>query len=98
MLDLFIGYLLVIIALFSTNLGLFFGNLNKRVIFYSIFSSIILFFILGISNFFAFELINYFSYIFLIVSGINFTVFIYYSRDSRIRLANSILLIFQIYL
>ena len=89
MLDLFSGYLLIIIALFSTNLGLFYRNLKNNVEIYSVITAIILFFTLIISKFFTKNLMDCFGYIFLLVAVVNFMIFIYYLRNNESRLIKS---------
>lgn len=83
--DLIFRYLLIIIMLFSANIGLFFGNFkfnNKKSTLISLVMGIILFVIIYISSQLTINLLDYLSYIFILVSIIIFiTLFVYLKKQ-----------------
>ena len=85
------GYLIIIVLLFSTNLGLFYGDAYDKFQFKSILISVFLFVIFLISKFFNFDLGNIFNYIFITISVIYFIIFYCY-LVKNISLKNSFLL------
>ena len=94
MLDLIWGYLLIIAVLFSANIGLFLGNSKLNDLKSSLFSIVIgifLFIIVYISKLFSFNLLDYFTYIFLAMAIIIFAVLILYLKNKNWK--NSILII-----
>lgn len=71
MFNLMWGYLLIVTILFSANIGLLLGNVklnNKNSCLISIILGIIFFVIINISNLFLFNLLDYFSYIFISIA------------------------------
>ncbi len=89
MLDLINGYLILVILLFSTNLGLFYGNKRNIIPLKFCMISLVLFVMIVISRFFNFILTDFFNYIFIAVSVIEFIIFYYYLSDNN-RLLSSI--------
>ena len=71
MLDLIFGYLLIIIILFSVNIGLFLGYFkfnDKKNTFISIMIGIILLIVMAISSILTINLLDYLSYVFILIS------------------------------
>ena len=88
--DLIGGYLLVMLVLFAGNIALLMGNNkinNLKLIISSIFFSIVVFIVLNVSIYLNMSLLDYFSYIFLIISLILFFVIFYFIRNNNIKLA-----------
>ena len=88
--DLIGGYLLVMLVLFAGNIALLMGNSkinNLKLILISLFFSIIVFMILNISVYLKISLLDYFSYIFLIISLMLFFVIFYFIRNNNFKLA-----------
>ena len=88
--DLIGGYLLVMLVLFAGNIALLMGNSkinNLKLILISLFFSIIVFMILNISVYLKISLLDYFSYIFLIISIVLFFVIFYFIRYNKVKLA-----------
>ena len=88
--DLIGGYLLVMLVLFAGNIALLMGNSkinNLKLILISLFFSIIVFMILNISVYLKISLLDYFSYIFLIISIVLFFVIFYFIRNNNFKLA-----------
>ncbi len=88
--DLIGGYLLVMLVLFAGNIALLMGNNkinNLKLIITSIFFSIVVFIILNISAYLNVSLLDYFSYIFLIISLMLFFVIFYFIRNNNFKLA-----------
>ena len=88
--DLIGGYLLVMLVLFAGNIALLMGNSkinNLKLILISLFFSIIVFMILNISVYLKISLLDYFSYIFLIISIVLFFVIFYFIRNNKVKLA-----------
>ena len=88
--DLIGGYLLVMLVLFTGNIALLIGNVkinNLKLIAISILFSIGVFIILNVSVYLNISLLNYFSYIFLIISLILFFVIFYFIRNNNFKLA-----------
>ena len=88
--DLIGGYLLVMLVLFTGNIALLMGNVkinNLKLIAISILFSIGVFIILNISVYLNISLLDYFSYIFLIISLILFFVIFYFIRNNNFKLA-----------
>ena len=88
--DLIGGYLLVMLVLFTGNIALLMGNIkinNLKLIVISILFSIGVFIILNVSVYLNISLLDYFSYIFLIISLILFFVIFYFIRNNNFKLA-----------
>ena len=88
--DLIGGYLLVMLVLFIGNIALLIGNIkinNLKLIATSILFSIGVFIILNVSVYLNISLLDYFSYIFLIISLILFFVIFYFIRNNNFKLA-----------
>ena len=88
--DLIGGYLLVMLVLFAGNIALLMGNSkinNLKLILISLFFSIIVFILLNISVYLKISLLDYFSYIFLIISIVLFFVIFYFIRNNKVKLA-----------
>ena len=88
--DLIGGYLLVMLVLFAGNIALLMGNSkinNLKLILISLFFSIIVFMILNISVYLKISLLDYFGYIFLIISIVLFFVIFYFIRYNKVKLA-----------
>ena len=88
--DLIGGYLLVMLVLFIGNIALLMGNIkinNLKLIVISILFSIGVFIILNVSVYLNISLLDYFSYIFLIISLILFFVIFYFIRNNNFKLA-----------
>lgn len=88
--DLIGGYLLVMLVLFTGNIALLMGNVkinNLKLIAISILFSIGVFIILNVSVYLNISLLDYFSYIFLIISLILFFVIFYFIRNNNFKLA-----------
>ena len=88
--DLIGGYLLVMLVLFTGNIALLMGNVkinNLKLIAISILFSIGVFIILNVSVYLNIFIVDYFSYIFLIISLILFFVIFYFIRNNNFKLA-----------
>lgn len=88
--DLIGGYLLVMLVLFTGNIALLMGNVkinNLKLIAISILFSIGVFIILNVSVYLNISLLDYFIYIFLIISLILFFVIFYFIRNNNFKLA-----------
>ena len=88
--DLIGGYLIVMLVLFTGNIALLMGNIkinNLKLIAISILFSIGVFIILNVSVYLNISLLDYFSYIFLIISLILFFVIFYFIRNNNFKLA-----------
>lgn len=88
--DLIGGYLLVMLVLFIGNIALLIGNIkinNLKLIATSILFSIVVFIILNVSVYLNIFIVDYFSYIFLIISLILFFVIFYFIRNNNFKLA-----------
>ena len=88
--DLIGGYLLVMLVLFTGNIALLMGNIkinNLKLIATSILFSIVVFIILNVSVYLNIFIVDYFSYIFLIISLILFFVIFYFIRNNNFKLA-----------
>ena len=88
--DLIGGYLLVMLVLFTGNIALLMGNVkinNLKLIATSILFSIVVFIILNVSVYLNISILDYFSYIFLIISLILFFVIFYFIRNNNFKLA-----------
>ena len=88
--DLIGGYLLVMLVLFTGNIALLMGNVkinNLKLIAISILFSIGVFIILNVSVYLNISLLDYFSYIFLIISLILFFIIFYFIRNNNFKLA-----------
>ena len=86
--DLMGGYLLIILVLFSANLALLFGNNklnNSKIAILSLSYAIISFALINISSYLNVNLLDYFSYIFLILALIIFLILFYgIKRDIKL--------------
>ncbi|WP_296893604.1 peptide ABC transporter permease [uncultured Methanobrevibacter sp.] len=90
MMDLIGGYLLIMLILFLGNISLLMGNNkinNLKLIVTSIFFSVGVFIILNVSVYLNIFLLDYFSYIFLIISAILFFIIFYFIRNNNFKLA-----------
>ena len=90
MMDLIGGYLLIMLILFEGNIALLMGNNklnNLKLIVTSIFFSVVVFIILNVSVYLNISLLDYFSYIFLIISAILFFIIFYFIRNNNFKLA-----------
>ena len=100
MMDLIGGYLLIMLILFEGNIALLMGNNklnNLKLIVTSIFFSVVVFIILNVSVYLNISLLDYFSYIFLIISAILFFIIFYFIRNNNFKLAlYSVLVLFFI--
>ncbi len=88
--DLIGGYLLIMLILFLGNISLLMGNNkinNLKLIVTSIFFSVGVFIILNVSVYLNIFLLDYFSYIFLIISAILFFIIFYFIRNNNFKLA-----------
>ena len=88
--DLIGGYLLVMLVLFTGNIALLMGNVkinNLKLIATSILFPIVVFIILNVSVYLNIFIVDYFSYIFLIISLILFFVIFYFIRNNNFKLA-----------
>ena len=88
--DLIGGYLLIMLILFLGNISLLMGNNkinNLKLIVTSIFFSVGVFIILTVSVYLNIFLLDYFSYIFLIISAILFFIIFYFIRNNNFKLA-----------
>ena len=88
--DLIGGYLLIMLILFLGNISLLMGNNklnNLKLIVTSIFFSVVVFIILNVSVYLNISLLDYFSYIFLIISAILFFIIFYFIRNNNFKLA-----------
>lgn len=88
--DLIGGYLIVMLVLFTGNIALLMGNIkinNLKLIATSILFSIVVFIILNVSFYLNIFIVDYFSYIFLIISLILFFVIFYFIRNNNFKLA-----------
>ena len=78
------------LVLFTGNIALLMGNIkinNLKLIATSILFSIVVFIILNVSVYLNISLLDYFSYIFLIISLILFFVIFYFIRNNNFKLA-----------
>ena len=90
MLDLIFGYLLIIIILFSVNIGLFlcyFKFNDKKNTFISIMIVIILLIVMSISSILTINLLDYLSYVFILISIIIFSILYIYLKNDNLRLS-----------
>lgn len=90
MLDLIFGYLLIIILLFSVNIGLFLGYFkfnDKKNTFISIMIGIILLIVMAISSILTINLLDYLSYVFILISIIIFSILYIYLKKDNLRLS-----------
>lgn len=79
MFNLMWGYLLIITVLFSANIGLFLGNIklnDKKSCMISIILGILLCVVINISTIFSFNILDYLSYIFIVISVLIFILLI----------------------
>ena len=78
------------LILFEGNIALLMGNNklnNLKLIVTSIFFSVVVFIILNVSVYLNISLLDYFSYIFLIISTILFFIIFYFIRNNNFKLA-----------
>ena len=91
MFDLIFSYLLIVIILFSANIGLFLGDFrlnNKKSSLISILIGIIFFIVVYISSFLTLNIIDYLMYIFIVVSVIIFIILLIYLKlDKKLKIA-----------
>ncbi len=93
--DLIGGYLLVMLILFTGNIALLLGNNkinNIKFVLISILYVFSVFLILNISSYFNIELLDYFTYIFLIISILLFITVFYVIKNNKLKLALYIIL------
>ena len=99
MFNLIWGYLLIITILFSANIGLFLGNIKlngKDSILISIVLGILFLVVINISTFISFDLLAYFSYIFILIAVLIFIILILYLKndDSKNPMIISVILFY----
>lgn len=91
--DLFGGYLLVMLVLFSVNFSLLIGNFkldNRKVLGLSLICAFVAFALMNISvslNAFLSFLLGYFSYIFLIIAIVIFLITLFYLKREDVKLS-----------
>ncbi len=94
------GYLLVLLVLFAANIALLLGNSkisNLKLILISAIFSIIIFILINASSSLNIVLLDYFGYIFLLISILTFCIMVYCTKNNNFKvLLYSILLIFII--
>ncbi|WP_296804034.1 peptide ABC transporter permease [uncultured Methanobrevibacter sp.] len=81
---------MIMLILFEGNIALLMGNNklnNLKLIVTSIFFSVVVFIILNVSVYLNISLLDYFSYIFLIISTILFFIIFYFIRNNNFKLA-----------
>lgn len=96
MLDLILGYLLIIIILFSLNIGLILGYFkfdDKKNMFIAVLMGIILLIITAISSVLTINLLDYLSYVFILISIIIFAILFIYLKKNNLRLPLYIIII-----
>ena len=89
MLDLILGYLLIIIILFSLNIGLILGYFkfdDKKNTVITMVIGIILLIIMAISSVLTINLLDYLSYVFILISIIIFAILFIYLKKNNLRL------------
>ena len=90
MFDLIFSYLLIVIILFSANIGLFLGDFrlnNKKSILISILIGIIFFIVVYISSFLILFILDFLTYIFIVVSIIIFGILlVYLNLDKKLKI------------
>ena len=98
--DLMGGYLLVLLVLFAANIALLLGNKkmgNLKLIAISLILSVVAFVLINFSASLNIGLLDYFGYIFLLISILIFSIMIYCTRNNYFNiLSYSILVIFII--
>ena len=98
--DLMGGYLLVLLVLFAANIALLLGNKkmgNFKLIAISLILSVVAFVLINFSASLNIGLLDYFGYIFLLISILIFSIMIYCTRNNYFNiLSYSILVIFII--
>ena len=87
MLDLILGYLIIIIILFSANIGLLLANyklndIKSTAIF--LVMGILLFIAINVSNIFSFNLLGYLTYVFIAISIIIYIIIFIYLKINRL--------------
>lgn len=100
MLDLILGYLIIIIILFSANIGLFSANyklndLKSTAIF--LVMGIFLFIAVNISHLFSFNLSDYLTYIFILIAIIIFIIMFLYLKINKLN-ASAVITIILYYM
>ena len=96
MLDLILGYLLIIIILFSLNIGLILGYFkfdDKKNTVITMVIGIILLIIMAISSVLTINLLDYLSYVFILISIIIFAILFIYLKKNNLRLPLYIIII-----
>ena len=90
MFDLIFSYLLITTILFSANIGLFFGNFrlnNIKSIFIFLLIGIIFFIVVYISSFLRLNILDFLTYIFIVVSIIIFGILlVYLNLDKKLKI------------
>ena len=98
--DLMSAYLLIVLVVFAGNIALLLGNSkisNPKLIIISAVLSVVTFILINISNYLNVSLLDYFAYIFLIISLSVFISMVYCNKNNKpVTLLYSILLIFII--
>ena len=100
MLSLFEGYLLIFVALFAVNIGLFLGNFkinNLKAIIIAILSGIILIGVNSISSFFKGFLSDNFGYLFILIAIVLFILTYFYLKKKSITLPGVILFYISVF-
>ena len=96
--DLMGGYLLVLLVLFSANIALLLGNTkinNLKLLVISAIFSIFTFALMNLSSNINIGLLDYFGYIFLIISILTFFIMAYWTKNNNFRaLFYSVIIIF----
>ena len=90
MFDLIFSYLLITTILFSANIGLFLGDFrlnNKKSSLISILIGIIFFIVVYISSFLRLNILDFLTYIFIVVSIIIFGILlVYLNLDKKLKI------------
>jgi len=98
--DLMGGYLLVLLVLFAANIALLLGNSkinNLKLIVISAIFSIITFILINVSSNINIGLLDYFGYIFLMISILTFCIMVYCTKNNNFKLFTySVLIVFII--
>ena len=90
MFDLIFSYLFIVVILFSANIGLFLGDFrlnNKKSSLISILIGIIFFIVVYISSFLRLNILDFLTYIFIVVSIIIFGILlVYLNLDKKLKI------------
>lgn len=94
--DLMGGYLLILLVLFAANIALILGNKkinNLKLIAILAIFSIIIFILINASSNINLDLLNYFGYIFLIISVLTFIIMVYCTKNNNFNVLFYLILI-----